>query len=772
VTVYTGSHWGLYEVHRDTAGSAVLRSYAQDPDPSQIGLDQLSEDVARLRVRRPAVRKGWLEAGANKNRSRRGQEPFVEVSWEVALDLVAKELDRVVQAHGNSGIFGGSYGWSSSGRFHHAQSQIKRFLNCIGGFVGHRDSYSHAAGNVVLPHIIAPLEKLTAQHTSWEVMIEHTELFVAFGGVPLKNAQVTSGGAVRHQVRGGLNAMGRTGTRFVNISPQREDLVADGDVEWLPIRPNTDTALILGIATTLLDEGLEDRDFLRRYCVGFDVVEAYLLGGIDGLTRDAEWASAITAIPAARIRSLAREMASSRTMLNAAWSLQRAAHGEQVYWALVTLAAMLGQIGTPGGGFGVGYGAVNAIGTSYTRIGGPTLSQGRNGVDAFIPVARIADLLLGPGERFTYNGSVYTYPDIRLVYWAGGNPFHHHQDLNRLVTAWRRPDTVIVHEQFWNPLAKMADIVLPATTTLERNDIGFDAREGHFVAMKKVSEPVGESRNDHDIFAALAQRLNVGPAFSEGRDEMGWLRHLYGQCRDQAAKTGVAIPDFEDFWRGGLFELPRATEPVIMLRTFRENPERYPLSTPSGRIELFSETVSSFGYADCPGYAVWLDPPEWLGSSLTERFPLHLITNQPLRRLHSQLDHAQYSVAGKVRGHEVISMNSADAAVRGISHHELVRVFNDRGSCLAVVAVTDSIAAGTVNLCTGAWFDPESWLDGKHMDKHGNPNILTRDFGTSSLAQGCAAQSCLVEISRYDEPPPKLSAFDLPPIMAAPTHGE
>jgi biotin/methionine sulfoxide reductase len=766
VPTYTASHWGLYEVEERPGARPALRPYAGDPDPSPIGLDQLSDEVARLRVRRPAIRRGWLEG--RSCREQRGREPFVEVSWDVAIDLVAKELDRVIHAHGNGAIFGGSYGWSSSGRFHHAQSQIKRFLNCLGGFVRHKDSYSHAAANVVLPHIVAPLDDLMAQHNSWESMAEHTQLFVGFGGVPLKNSQVTAGGAVRHQVRAGLDAMGRRGARFVNVSPQRSDLVADGKVEWLPIRPNTDTALILGLATTLLEGGLADRAFLGKYCTGFDVVEAYLLGGIDGIRRDADWAAAITAVPAQRIRSLAAEMATSRTMINVAWSLQRAAHGEQVYWALVTLAAMLGQIGTPGGGFGVGYGAVNAIGSSYMRIPGPTLSQGRNGVDAFIPVARIADMLLNPGAQFTYDGKTYSYPDIRLVYWAGGNPFHHHQDLNRLRRAWCKPDTVIVHEQFWNPQAKMADIVLPATTSLERNDLGFNAREGHLVAMRKISDPVGEARNDHDIFAALAQTLNIGPAFTEGRDEMGWLQLLYGQCREQAAKAGVSVPEFGEFWESGLFELPRSDKPVIMLHNFREDPERHPLRTPSGRIELFSETVSSFGYADCPGHAAWLEPPEWLGGKLAERLPLHLLTNQPLRRLHSQLDHAQYSLDGKVDGREVIMINTADAAGRGIAHHDMVCVFNDRGSCLAVAALTDEIAAGTVNLCTGAWLDPVSWSDDNSMDKHGNPNVLTRDFGTSSLAQGCAAQTCLVEIRRYDAAPPQLSAFNLPKIEPAP----
>ncbi len=123
-----------------------------------------------------------------------------------------------------------------------------------------------------------------------------------------------------------------------------------------------------------------------------------------------------------------------------------------------------------------------------------------------------------------YNGRTLVYPDIRLVYWAGGNPFHHHQDLNRLMLAWRKPETIVFHEQFWTPAARMADIVLPATTSLERDDIGYGSREPYLIAMKKAREPVGEARDDYWIFAELARRLGQGEAYTEGRDTMAWLK--------------------------------------------------------------------------------------------------------------------------------------------------------------------------------------------------------------------------------------------------------
>ncbi|WP_311044493.1 molybdopterin-dependent oxidoreductase [Rhizobium sp. NZLR11] len=221
--------------------------------------------------------------------------------------------------------------------------------------------------------------------------------------------------------------------RIVNISPFRQDI--DGSSDWIPIRPNTDVALMLSLIHVLVTENLHDRAYLEKFCTGEEEVRAYILGESDRVPKTPEWASAITGVPSETIVQLARDMAASKTIINASWSLQRQSHGEQAYWALVTLASHLGQIGTPGG-FRLGYGTLNSIGSKELRVSGPRLPQGKNPVEEFIPVARIADMLLNPGGRFDYNGGIYFYPDIKLVYWAGGNPFHHHQDLNRFISAW------------------------------------------------------------------------------------------------------------------------------------------------------------------------------------------------------------------------------------------------------------------------------------------------------------------------------------------------
>src|SRR5947207_350027 len=297
----------------------------------------------------------------------------------------------------------------------------------------------------------------------------------------------------------------------------------------------------------------------------------------------------------------------------------------------VVLAALLGQVGLPGGGFAYALGSTSNTGKPPLAVPLPTVSTGRNGIADFIPVARIADMLLQPGEKFDYDGQRLIYPDIRLVYWAGGNPFHHHQDLGRL------------------------------------------------------------------------------------------------------------------------------------RRAFRRDPASSPLPTPSGKIEIASAAIANFGYADCPGHPAWLPSVEGAGSAAASRFPLHLIANQPATRLHSQLDFGATSLASKIAGREPVRIHPQDAAARGIRDGDVVRLYNDRGVCLAGAVLSDALRPGVVQLSTGAWYDPEDTSREKPLCVHGNPNVVTRDAGTSKLAPGCTGQLTLVEIERFSGPLPPVKAFDPPP---------
>ncbi|MEU2123609.1 molybdopterin-dependent oxidoreductase [Nocardia niwae] len=738
------THWGAFEADSDGERLTEVRPWRGDPEPTPLIGNVASAQHHPTRIDRPYVRRGWLEHGPGPGP--RGSESFVPVSWERASDLLAAELGRVYRQHGAEAVYGGSYGWASAGRFHHAQSQLHRFLNCLGGYVRHVNSYSLGTSTVFLPHVLGDIGWVTQRATAKTILVEHSELVVAFGGLSPKNAAVSPGGVSRHNARGWIAAARARGCRFVSISPLRDDMSPEGEAEWIAPLPGTDVAMMLALAQVLDAEGLADEEFLGEYTVGYDRFARYLRGAVDGVVKDPEWASAITGVPARRIRGLAREMAAARTLVTVSWSLQRARHGEQPLWAAVALAAMLGQIGLPGGGFGHGYGSVAGVGEP-ARVAVPRLPQGRNSVHAFIPVARIADMLLNPGGSFRYNGQDLVYPDVRLVYWAGGNPFHHHQDLARLRTAFERPDTVVVHDAFWTATARHADIVLPSTMSIERDDYGVGEGDRSFFPMKALTRPRAEARDDYSIFAETADRLGVGAEFTEGRSAAQWLRYLYESWRVEQSRAGHQLPDFDAFWSGEALELPVPDPEQVLAADFRADPDRYPLGTPSGKIEIFSATIEGFGYADCPPHPVWLEPEEWLGGAAAARFPLQLVANQPRTKLHSQLDVGAYSRSVKISGREPIRVHPSDADLRGLRAGEIVRVFNDRGSCLAGLVVDEGVRPGVAQLSTGAWYDPDP--ADPAFCRHGNPNVLIADRPSSTLSQGCAGQLTLVDIERF-----------------------
>jgi biotin/methionine sulfoxide reductase len=759
-TRFSSAHWGSYRAEGDRDSLRIL-PIAEDPNPSIVGrgwLDATRDASARIAA--PAIRRGWLE---RRDRSARNADSFVEVGWDEALDLAARELRRVHAEHGAGAIFGGSYGWASAGRFHHAQSQLKRFLNTIGGYVGAVDTYSHAAAEVLLPLITGfSNREFQDETTSWPLVVEHCRLLVCFGGISGRTAQIASSGTTAHDVESWLARACANGVRIVNISPRRSDMAAALETEWIAPRPNTDTALMMGLAYCLIDEGLHDAAFLERCTVGWPKLEAYLRGADGGGAKTPEWAAAITGIDASRIRWLAREMAMKPTMISVAWGMQRADHGEQPLWMGLALACVLGQIGRPGTGFAFGYGSETPVGRPTRRIVWPSLPQGHNPVSDFIPVARISDMLLGPGAPYTYNGESRVYPAIRLVYWAGGNPFHHHQDLHRLEAAWTRPETVIVNDLFWTATARRADIVFPVTSPLEREDIMMSRSDPELIFMERLLEPFGASRDDHDVFRGLAERLGTLDAFAGGRSKDEWLRELWREASIVAERNGFGLPTFDQFRLNGRFASPTPSRTRVQFAEFIADPAARPLRTGSGKIELTSDRISSFAIADCPGHPTWLEPAEWLGAADAAGM-LHLVSGQPLTRLHGQLDNGSESRAAKIKDREPVCLHPRTASERGIAAGDIVLLENARGRILAAAVLTEDVRPDVAWMATGAWFDPQI-VDGRVVDVHGNPNALTLDKGCSGLSQGNIAHTALVTAQRWTGPSPELSVRRPPPL--------
>ncbi len=526
-SVLTAAHWGPMLVETD--GETVFSSRGALATGMENSLQSAVRDQvhSNTRVRFPMVRKGFLASPENPQ-GIRGQDEFVRVSWDEALDLIHQQHKRIREAYGPASIFAGSYGWRSNGVLHKASTLLQRYMALAGGYTGHLGDYSTGAAQAIMPYVVGGSE-VYQQQTSWPLVLEHSDVVVLWSANPLNTLKI-AWNASDEQGLSYFSALRDSGKKLICIDPMRSETVDFfGDkMEWVAPHMGTDVALMLGIAHTLVENGWHDEAFLARCTTGYAVFASYLLGESDGIAKTAEWAAEICGVGAAKIRQLAAIFHQNTTMLMAGWGMQRQQFGEQKHWMIVTLAAMLGQIGTPGGGFGLSYHFTRRSAVLSSMQG--SLPGGCDAVDK-IPVARIVEALENPGGAYQHNGMNRHFPDIRFIWWAGGANFTHHQDTNRLIRAWQKPELVVISECFWTAAAKHADIVLPATTSFERNDLTMtgDYSNQHLVPMKQVVPPRYEARNDFDVFAELSERWEKGgyARFTEGKVSCnGWKRFI------------------------------------------------------------------------------------------------------------------------------------------------------------------------------------------------------------------------------------------------------
>ncbi len=766
-TVLTAAHWGPMLV--DTDGENVLASRGALPTRHPNSLQTVVQDQVHspTRVRYPMVRKGFL-ASPSRPQGVRGQDEFVRVSWDEALTLIHQQHQRIRDTYGPSSIFAGSYGWRSNGVLHKAATLLQRYMSLAGGYTGHLGDYSTGAAQAIMPHVVGGNE-VYQQQTSWPLILKHSDVVVLWSANPLNTLKI-AWNASDEQGIPYFDALRKSGKRVICIDPMRSETVDFfGDsMEWIAPHMGTDVALMLGIAHTLVENSWQDEDFLSRCTVGYDTFAAYLTGERDGVAKTAEWAAEICGITANKIRELAALFHENTTMLMSGWGMQRQQFGEQKHWMLVTLAAMLGQIGTPGGGFGLSYHFANG-GNPTRRAAVLASMQGtvKDGIDAVdkIPVARIVEALENPGAPYQHNGMDRHFPDIRFVWWAGGANFTHHQDTNRLIRAWQKPELVVISECFWTAAAKHADIVLPATTSFERNDLTMtgDYSNQHLVPMKRVVAPQYEARDDWEVFAELSERWEAGgrERFTEGKNDLQWLETFYNIAAERGASQQVTLPPFAEFWQANqLIEMPESEQHARFVRfaDFRRDPQANPLKTPSGKIEIFSERINSFGYADCPPHPMWLEPDEWHGNAQPQQ--LQVLSAHPAHRLHSQLNYSRLRETYAVAGREPVTLHPADAKARGIVAGDVVRVWNQRGQVLAGAVVTDGIKPGVICIHEGAWPDLDPAAGG--ICKNGAVNVLTKDLPSSRLGNGCAGNTALAWVEKYQGPALTLTAFDPP----------
>ncbi len=640
----------------------------------------------------------------------RGSGRFREAGWEEALARVAEGLEAVRDRHGAQSVIllGGS--GSCRGALHNTEALGPRFLSLFGGFTGTSGSFSSAAERFVAPFLFG------TPYTGLDpATLAHSRLILLWGA---NVADLRFGASLESWIQ----RCRRRGVPVLAVDPRRSRTAARLADEWIPVRPGTDAALMAAVLHVLLEEERVDRRYLQRYTAGFAQVEDYVRGRGPwaGAPRSPAWAEPLCGTPAAVIASLARRYAAARpAALIPGLSIQRTVGGEEAMRWSAVLQAATGNAGLPGGSTGGNiWGRLPGprCGRLPARaaVGGPPPARGARsaaeGPAPAVPVYQWADAVL--------EGRAGGFPsDLRAAYNLGGNYLCQGSDVHKSLRALGGLELVVSHEQFLTPTARWSDVVLPAATFLEREDVVFP--EGNFLFYShRVIAPVGQARSDYDILRGLAARLGFESAFSEGRDEEAWLRLFLEQSE---------VPDAEHFRRTGVYA-GREQERTA-LSGFIADPQAHPLGTPSGRIELASAAYARTGFPAVPQFRGPAPDPE---------HPLALITPHARYRVNSQFSNDPLL---RAREPQALAMNPADARQRGVADGQAVLVSSPQGEVRVAVSVTEDIMPGVVSLAAGVW--PE--LDPQGTDTAGSANLLTSTQPTLP-SRGARTHSTWVQV--------------------------
>ena len=652
----------LRRIRYNPAGGRYIRGC-----PRGLGLHR--ETFAPDRVLTPLIRTGPRGSGA-----------FREAGWDEALAVAARTLDEIRAKHGPQAVLSFS-GFAVTGALHGTHILLTRFMNLFGGSTRLTGNYSNAAALFVLPFLLGS-DWVRAGYDAGTM--RSARMIVLWGA----NVLETRMGA---EVDRRLLEAARAGCRIVVVGPRRSLTAQRTEAWWLPCRPGTDTALMLAVLYVLVDEGLLDRGFVARHCTGFDQLERYVLGRDGGRARTPAWAAGICGAAAGEIAAFARAYAAAKpAMLFPGYSLQRVFAGEEPYRLAVALQAATGNFGIAGGSTGANNRLLPL--PRVGRLGIPPVAA-----QPSLPIVRWPDAIL--------EGRAGGYPsDIRALYNLGANPINQGADIKKSMAAFAKLEFAVSHEVFLTPTARHCDVIFPAATALEKEDIGLPWAGNYLLYKPAVAAARGLARSDYDALWSLADLLGFGAAFSEGRTAGEWVERFIAASE---------IPDPGEFRRTGIYRGPE--EDRVGLSAFSADPEGTPLPTPSGRIEIASERYHrETGF---PAIPTWQPPPA------PEGYPLLLVTPKSHRYTHSQTSFVPRRGAAA----HALTMHPADAASRGIGPGDRVRVFNDRGEGLVAVRLSEEVMPGVVSLPEGIWVR----LDGEGRDQEGSANMFTATGGTA-----------------------------------------
>lgn len=745
----------------DCGSRCLLRHHVENNVLVRTETDDLAPDTDEY----PQAR-GCLKGRATRHRlytpnrlkypmkrvGKRGEGRFERITWDEALDTIADSIKHVRTKYGNEAIYahhGMALIDSAVNNSWCSMSPFGRMMNLYGGYLEYHDSYSSSQIHAAFNTMYGTYEGNTTDD------LLNTDLLVSFGQ---NYGEMSLGGNV--QFYGIQRDKKKRNFKLIYIDPRYSDTCLGREDQWVPIRPATDAALAAGLAWVMITENIVDQAFLDKYCLGYDEktlpkgvpenshYKAYILGdGVDKTAKTPQWAERITGVPADSIIKLAREIASAkRCCIVASRGINRHVNGENAVRAVCALASLTGNVGVEGGNTGL---ASAAWQMPYPS----TLPTSPNPIKKSIPCTKWVDGIQRPltRQKDGLKGGESTTTPIKFFWGYGTNGIANMQsDINHvttIVTDESLLEMIVIIDNHMTPTAKFADILLPDLSSIEREEIvatsvnsGTDLR----IYIKPAVTPMFDNRDCYTICTGIAERLGIKEAFTEGRNVQDWLRWMHQKAEENMPGK---IPSFDEFRETGIFKMKG--EPIIALKSFRDDPVANPLKTPSGKIELYSKTLlQESEEMELEAHETITALPEYLKSyrgyddELAKQFPLQLVGWHSKKRANSVYD----NVSLLREFPNQLWVHPIDADARNIKHGDRIEVFNDKGRLTIEAKVTNRIMPGVTAMPIGAWYSP----DKNGVCHNGSMNVLTF-HGFSAYSKGSVQHTNLVEIKLWKD---------------------
>lgn len=755
------------------------------------GRAQISNITSPARIKYPMKRKNWSPDAPNGEL--RGKDEWERITWDEALDYVAAEMKKAYDNYGPKSILAAAYSDIGDTYF----DQVICLLNAKGGAM-HHELGTVSLGSWPIPEIMMTGGMLAAPDY---LSIQDSELHFHFGN----NWMANKGGNTAYQ----LDYAKRQGGRVVIVEPwlnQTAQAIAD---EWVPIIPGTDTAFCIGMAYHMIENDLQNQEYLDKYCIGFDAdhmpegapiednFRDYVLGTYDGEPKTPEWAEKICGVPAADIRRLAEEIAhTEKVNFFAGQSTTKIPAGEMFAQAFYTLAFMHGNVGTPGN-YASWVGLAEGMSTLPFVVAGDASSADLNPVNALKPTALSSvplfsqmedptawenldyselwqSILDGAYGRDSWPGGKHPL-DIHVIYCGGyENSLNSVPNANAGIEVFRKVDFVWGANPFFDPSRQYCDIVLPVATWWEKGNLAWTNNSDTIYWADRIMEPLYEAKPEGYIAEELAKRLDVEPSVVNAQtDEERTYSTLSGAVyltdrstasyaplftitQDDIDELGVegdsqeGLMTVAEFKEKGFFKIPRAKDDALSSvpwSDFYKDPEGSPLPTSTGKFEIYSAGLAAT--VNSLGYSTIYPIAKWqIGDS--EQGAGTQTDEYPLLLWTPHSLRRAHTVNDNVVSlreafPQECFMSVVDAEARGIKTGDVVLMTSPHGQVLRPVKVLPTIVPGAVAMQDGAWIRIDEETG---IDLGGDPNILQ-----APKASGQASQSwtgTLVQVERYN----------------------